>query len=184
MPKLILGFVGQAGAGKGTAAKMIAENYGAVTFTFSDILSRILDVLLLEHSRDNLIKISMALRQAFGQDALSNTMEKQVAAAKSDIVIVDGIRRIEDIENLARSKAFHLIEITARPEIRFERLKRRNEKPGESDMTWDDFLEMSQKETEKTIVEVAQNAELIIENNGDLNEFKACLDNLITKLKS
>jgi dephospho-CoA kinase len=182
MPKMIIGFVGQAGAGKGTAADILATNSNAEIFTFSDILADVLKRLYKEKSRDNLIKASTAIREAFGQDALANVMEAQVQASTAEIVIVDGIRRMEDIEDLQKDEKFHLVEIWAPPEIRYKRLKNRNEKTGEGEMTWEEFLAMGERETERTIAGVAAKADHKIENDLDLETFKAKLDELIATL--
>lgn len=184
MPKLILGFVGQAGSGKGTAANILKEKYGAAVFTFSDILSDILKRLFLETSRENLINLSQVLRQGFGQDILANAMERQVASTEADIVVVDGIRRPEDIADLRQNPAFHLVEMMAEPELRFERLKKRNQKPGETEMTWEDFLALGQKETEVTISKVSETAELKIDNDGEIPELEHQITELIKKLNS
>jgi len=181
MKKLIIGLVGQVGAGKGTAADMLRDKHGAETFTFSAILTDILNRLFLDNSRDHLIKISMALREAFGQDVLSNTMEKQVANASVEIIAVDGIRRMDDIKDLSQVSGFHLIEITAPAEVRFERLKNRNEKIGEGNMTWEEFIEISKRETERTIAGVAEQAELHIDNSGSMAELEQKLQDMITK---
>ena len=183
MPKLILGFVGQAGSGKNTAAQILKSKYNAEIFVFSDILHDILKRLFLPPTRDNLIRLSQTVRETFGQDALSNAMEKQVTESKADIVVVDGIRRFEDIADLKKYPAFHLLEITAPPEVRFERLKRRKEKPGETEMTWDDFQAMSQRETEIHIAQVGEQAEFKVDNSGDLKALEGQIDALIAKLR-
>lgn len=183
MPKIILGFVGQAGSGKGTAGNILKEKYGAAVFTFSDILNDILKRLFLPPSRDNLIILSQVLRQGFGQSILANAMEKQVASTESDMVVVDGIRRLEDIEDLSKNPAFHLVEMVAAPELRYERLKKRNQKPGEAEMTWEDFLAMGQRETELTIAKVSETAQLKIDNEGDVPALEKQLDELIIKIK-
>lgn len=184
MSKIIFGFVGQAGSGKGTAANILHKKYGAEVFTFSDILHHILNRLFLPNSRDNLIKMSQTLRESFGQDILANTMERQVAESNCELIVVDGIRRIQDIEDLRKNPNFHLIEIQTLPATRFERLKLRNEKPGESSMSWEEFLEMGNKETEVTIAAVAQQAELRIDNQGSMEELDVELERVISELKS
>lgn len=183
-PKLIIGFVGQAGSGKGTAANLLHEKYGAVVFTFSDILTDILNRLYIPSSRDNLINMSITLRQGFGQNILAKAMSRQIDNSTADMVVVDGIRRIEDIEDLKLNPAFHFIEIMVDPKIRFERLKERNQKPGEAEMTWEDFLAVSQKETELTIAKVAEQAEIKITNEGDIQALGKQLDELVTKFKN
>lgn len=184
MPKLIIGFVGQAGSGKGTAAHLLQEKYNATVFTFSDILTDILNRLFLPSTRDNLVNMSITLRQGFGQNILAKAMSRQIDNSQADIVVVDGIRRLEDIEDLRTNPNFHLIEITVDPKIRFERLKKRNQKPGESEMTWEEFLAVGQKETEVTIAKVAEQAQIKLNNEGEIKELEAQLQKLIESFKN
>ena len=179
MSKKIIGFVGQAGSGKGTAANSLRLKFGATVFAYGDILHDILTRLYLAPSRDNLIKLSGSLRQTFGQDILANAMEKQVEDSRAELIVVDGIRRIEDVKDLRQNPDFHLVEITASPEMRFGRLKQRTEKPGEMAMTWEDFLAMSQRETEITIAAVAKDAEKSLSNEGDIEDLDKQLEALI-----
>jgi dephospho-CoA kinase len=183
MPKLIIGFVGQAGSGKGTAANILHEKYGAVVFTFSSILTDILNRLFLPSTRDNLINMSMTLRQGFGQNILAKAMSRQIESSSSEIVVVDGIRRVDDIEDLKLNPNFKFIEIAVDPKTRFERLKKRNQKPGESEMTWEEFLAVGQKETEMTIAKVAEQAPIKLNNDGKIEDLEKKLDELINQFK-
>ncbi len=183
MPKLIIGFVGQAGSGKGTAANILHEKYGAVVFTFSSILTDILNRLFLPSSRDNLVNMSITLRQGFGQNILAKAMSRQIENSPAEIVVVDGIRRLEDIEDLKSNPTFHFIEIVVDPKTRFERLKKRNQKPGEAEMTWEGFLAVGQMETELTIAKVAEQAQIKLNNDGDIKALEKNLDELVAKFK-
>lgn len=182
-PKLIIGFVGQAGSGKGTAANLLHEKYGAVVFTFSSILTDILNRLYLPSSRDNLVNMSVTLRQGFGQNILAKAMSRQIENSTADVVVVDGIRRLEDIEDLKSNPKFHFIEIVVDPKQRFERLKKRNQKPGEAEMTWEGFLAVGQMETELTIAKVAEQADIKLNNEGDMQALEEQLDELVGKFK-
>ena len=180
---MIIGFVGQAGSGKGTAAHLLQEKYGAAVFTFSDILSDILNRLFLPSNRENLINMSITLRQGFGQNILAKAMSRQIESAKEEMVVVDGIRRLDDIEDLKTKTNFHLIEIMVDPKMRFERLKKRNQKPGEAEMTWEDFQAVGQKETEVTIAKVAEQAEIKLNNEGEIKDLGKQLEELINRFK-
>lgn len=184
MPKLIIGFVGQAGSGKGTAANLLREKYGAVVFTFSDILIDILNRLFLPSSRDNLVNMSITLRQEFGQNVLAKAMSKQIENSTADVIVVDGIRRLEDIDDLKLNPKFHLIEIVVDPKVRFERLKQRNQKPGEAEMTWEGFLAVGQMETEVSIAKVAEQAQIKLNNEGDMKALEEKLDELVKEFKN
>ena len=183
MSKIIIGFVGQAGSGKGTAANVLRLKHGAAVFAFSDILHDILNRIYLPPSRENLQALSLCLRQTFGQDALSNAMERQVDESRAELVVVDGIRRMDDIADLRKNPSFHLIAMDAKPEARFERIKNRNEKPGEAEMTWEGFLTMSQREAETMIADVAKQAERTLNNDGDVAGLEKQLEELISTLK-
>jgi dephospho-CoA kinase len=93
--KIIFGFTGLMASGKGTAAKYFEEKYQAETFRFSTILRSVLDRLFLEHSRDNLIKLSEILRGTFGEDLLAKVMARDAETSQNKLVIVEGKGGVE-----------------------------------------------------------------------------------------
>lgn len=181
MPKLILGLVGKQGCGKGTVADLLRTEYGAGYYRFSAILSDILNRLSIEKSRDNLIKISIALREQFGEDVLSYAIESEAVHANQDLVIIDGIRRPEDIVALEPLPEFHLLAIDADAKLRFERMKNRGEKSGESNMSWEQFQSEEQAPTEVTIPQVIARASETIINDGTREELEAKIHDLMVK---
>jgi dephospho-CoA kinase len=166
MPKLIIGLTGQAGCGKGTAVGILKKEYGADYFRFSAILLDIATRLNIEKSRENFIKLSICLRKEFGEDVLSYAIEHDTMNSPKDIVVIDGIRRLEDIVALEPLDQFKLIAIDVPAKIRFERLKKRGEKSGEADMAWEQFLAEENAETERTIPGVMARASKTISNTG------------------
>lgn len=172
MPKLIIGLVGQAGCGKGTAADLLRNEYGAGYIRFSGILGEIIEKLSIEKTRDNFIKLSEALRKMYGDDVLSFAIEKAALGAKEDIVVVDGIRRPGDIVALEPLPQFKLISIEVPAELRFERMKKRGEKATESNMTWEQFMNEEKAPTEITIPKVMDRAWRAIPNEGSKEEFE------------
>ncbi|MBM3204833.1 hypothetical protein FJZ48_02530 [Candidatus Uhrbacteria bacterium] len=179
MPKLILGFVGQAGCGKGTAADILREKYKAGYYRFSAILGDLLTRLSLEKTRDNLIKISEMVRQGFGEDVLSYAIQNDSVHAKEDIVVIDGIRRLEDIAALEPLPNFKLVAISVPAELRYERMKGRGEKADETTMTWEKFLENEQRSTEITIPAVMERASVTLSNAGTQEEFLSAVDGMM-----
>jgi dephospho-CoA kinase len=182
MPKLIIGLVGLQGCGKGTAAELLQKEYGAAYYRFSAILGDILTRLSLEKTRDNFAMLSGKLREAFGEDSLSYAVEKQAATDEHDVVIIDGIRRLEDIVALEPLPQFKLVAITADAKLRFERMKGRGEKIGESDMTWEKFLADENLPTERTIPEVMERARITIPNEGTREAFETRVREMMKEL--
>jgi dephospho-CoA kinase len=183
MPTHIIGLVGRQGSGKGTVAKILQEKYGAVLFRFSAVLGDILDRVAVERSRENLIKISEALRNSFGEDVLAYAIEKDAASTDADIVVIDGIRRLEDIVALEPLEQFTLVSVHAPAELRFQRVQGRSEKPGESGVSFEDFLKVEETApTEVTIPMVEDRAMITINNDGSLEQLQDQISTLMNDL--
>jgi dephospho-CoA kinase len=105
-----------------------------------------------------------------------------VQAAQSDLVIVDGIRRVSDLKNLEQLTNFTLVSVTAPPEERFARMKLRGEKSGENNMTYEQFTAEENAPTELSIPEVAARASRSIDNAGTDEALRQQVDALATSL--
>jgi dephospho-CoA kinase len=182
--KIILGFTGFIASGKGTVAQYLNEKYNAPTYRFSTMLRKMLDVIFVPHTRDNIVKTSEFIRNTFGEDIMAKTMQKQVENDPAKLIVVDGIRRMADIEYLKTMQGFVLVQIDATPEIRYERLIKRSENADDKTKTYEEFLADHERSTEVSIKETVQHATEIIDNNGSIDELKRQLDKLVQKYGS
>ena len=180
--KIIIGLTGPIASGKGTIKKYIEEKYGAKECRFSSILRDVLTRLNVEIKRENLQKISTVLRQAFGEDALAKAIAADVVKLDSDMVVVDGVRRMTDIVHLKNLSGFVLVKVDADPKIRYERMKVRNENKSDDKKTFDAFLKDHLSEADGQVPEVMKNATNSIENSGSLKDLYKQVDNLIKKI--
>ncbi len=179
--KIIIGFVGDIAAGKGTLADYLTLKYNSNTYRFSTMLRDILDRIHTDKTRENLQNISTLLRELFGQDIMSKVIAKDVTEDAGQLVVVDGIRRPTDISYLKENPGFHLVYISAKPEIRYERLKARNENHGDAEKTFEQFCIDGQAETETLIKELGAQAEDTIYNDGNYEELYAQIEALLKK---
>lgn len=179
MSKIILGFTGLPACGKGTAAKYYSEKYGAPTFRFSTSMRDLLDRLYLPQSRENMSTISRITREAFGQDLYAKVMAGDVGKADHDIVVVEGIRRMDDVAELKKLPNFKLVAIEADMKIRYERLKVRGENSDDNTKTWEQFQKDHELETEVSIPPVMAQADVVVNNGGTLEDFYKQLEALI-----
>ncbi len=179
--KVIFGFTGRMASGKGAAAEYLAARHGAATFRFSTILRDILNRLFIPAERPALVGLSEALRITFGQDILAKVMAEDVRHAGAPIIMVEGIRRLEDIAYLQRLPHFVLVAIEADLRVRYERLSARRENPDDATKTWEQFLADQERPTEITIPPVMAIATERIDNNGDRHELERQLDLLVKK---
>ncbi|MFH1621413.1 MAG: AAA family ATPase [Patescibacteria group bacterium] len=184
MAKYIIGLVGLLGSGKGTAAKILEERYGAKVFRFSTILRDILDRLNIEKTRDNLMTLSEVLRHGFGDDVLAYALENDAVSANEDLVVIDGIRRLGDLAALEPLPNFTLIAIDVPTDIRFERIKNRGENVGEKHLSREDFEKQEKLPTEITIPEVMARASVNIDNRGSLDDLMIKINILMDNLQN
>lgn len=182
MPSLIIGLVGRQGSGKGTTAKMICERYGAAAIRYSDILRQILNILAVDVTRENMVKLSETLRVTFGEDVFAFAVDLQVRKSGAPLVVVDGIRRLEDIAALQSLPHFRLVEVTASARQRFDRMKQRGEKLKERDMTWDEFVMDEIAPTENSITAIAERAWKVIDNSGTPEDLARQIDAIMAEL--
>lgn len=179
--KIIFGFVGLIASGKGTAAAHLQEHHGASTHKFSTMLWDALDRFYLDRTRDNLIKISESIRGTFGEDIMAKVIAEDVKNDPNSLIVVDGIRRLADIQYLKQFPGFTLVEISADTNTRYERLIRRSEKADDATKTYEQFLADHKRSTEISIPEVAAHARERIDNNGTAEDLGRELDLLIKK---
>ncbi len=181
MKKVIFGFVGQMGSGKGTAAKYLAEKHDAKTYKFSTILRDILGRLYLPTSRDNMVKTSEMVRATFGEETLARVIAEDVGTIDSPLIMIDGIRRTADCAYLLKLPEFVLVEVTADIDVRLQRIQARGENPDDATLTMEQFKANHERSTEKSIAEIAEKATEHIDNNGDAAELEAQIDALVQK---
>ncbi len=183
MPKIIIGLVGLAASGKEVAKKYLQEKYGAGGHRFSTILRDILNRLYLPVSRENLQNLSSCLRDRFGGDVLARVMAEEAKNEPKSIVVIDGVRRLDDIVYLKKLPGWQLVAVDADPEIRYQRLIKRNENAGDAKKTYTEFRADEEKEAEQEIPRVLTTADQRLDNNASLQNFYRQIDGLVAALK-
>lgn len=179
MEKKIFVFTGLLASGKGTVAKYLVEKYQASSFRFSTMLRDVLKRLYMPDSRENMQMISQLLREGISQDIMSRVIAQDASNATTDLVVIDGARRMTDIEYLKKLPGFVLVAIEVDQKLRYQRLVARNENPGDDKKTFEQFVLDEKAEAESEIPFLMQQATLKIDNNGSLEDLYKQLDNLV-----
>ena len=181
MAKLIIGLAGEIAAGKTFSTRYLADQYQAETFRFSTPLRDIASRLYLPETRENLAKMSLALRQTFGEELFSRVIAHDAERAKADLVVIDGVRRLPDIAALKSLPQFCFVYLEAEPKIRHSRLVVRGENHDDNSKTWEQFQQDHQLETEQQIRQLKESADVVITNDGDKAQLFQALDDLVQK---
>ncbi len=181
--KVILGFAGEMVSGKGTSAKYFVEHHGAVTYRFSTILRDVMKRLHVPEDRQSMQKLSGFLRKEFGEDILAKVMFEDAKNDEHDLIIVDGIRRLEDVKYLREIPEFKLCYITAPMKIRYDRLIVRGENPDDRSKSFEEFQDDHEAEPEQEITRLEPFAQEVIDNAGSLPELHTELDSILKKYR-
>ena len=181
MKKLILGFTGEMASGKGTCATYLKEKYNAETFRFSTALFDVAHRMHLKDDRDTLQKISTFFRKEFGEDTLAKVMFQDAKGAQAELVVIDGVRRLEDVKYLRELPEFKLVFLSAPMRTRYERMVKRGEKADDSTKTYPEFEADHQRESELEITKLEAFAQEVVDNSGTMPELQAALDAIIKK---
>lgn len=184
MPKLIIGLVGPLASGKGVVKEYLCKKYNAKSYKFSSPIRDILRRIHTVDSRENMQNMSYDLRKRFGEDILAKTIAKDAKEDKSDVIVIDGARRLADITHLQPLPEFKLISIDADIENRFKRVKQRKENPGDSEKTLDEFKADELREAEQEIPKVMAISNYQIDNNSDFSNLYGQIDKIIAKMNS
>ena len=173
---LMFGLAGEMLSGKSAAAKFLVEHFAVKELR----MSKILDVLDLPLSRENQQTLARILREQFGDAILAKAVSEYAAEEKQHLFLIDGVRKIGELEELRKRTNFKLIYVKSPLEQRYERLKSRIEKIGEELKSLEAFQESHQAESEVDIHKLESRADFVIENTGDDSEMHAQLTRIFT----
>lgn len=183
MAKVIIGIAGEIACGKDTVGKYLSEKHGALSLRFSQPLRDILDRMSLEQNRENMAKLSLHLRKAFGEDIFSKVILAEAKKSDNELVVVDGVRRSFDIVHMETEPNFSFVYVEASPETRYERLTKRRQNTDDATKTQAQFEKDALLETETQIRSLKERADFVINNDGTLDELQKQVDEIVAKVR-
>ncbi|MDD3662432.1 MAG: hypothetical protein PHT84_01045 [Candidatus Pacebacteria bacterium] len=183
MNKIILGLTGPIAVGKEVTKKYLIEKYQAKDCKFSTPLRDVLNRISVPVSRENMQKLSTILRAGFGEDLLAKIIAEDSKNLESEFVVIDGVRRPTDISYLEELPNFFLIKIEADSKLRYDRMVKRNENPGDDNKTYEEFLKDHESEADSLVPVVMKKAKFSIDNNSSLEDLYRQVDEILEKIK-
>lgn len=166
---LLIGISGFNASGKTTVAKMLIVHFSAESHRFSAVLSTIAAEIGLPTDKETLQNLSTVLRSRLGEDILARGMCEWVTNVKNPVIVVEGIRRIADIELLEATaretgRAWHLFFIDAPYDTRFSRINARRASENLAPLTADAFQALEQQECEIELPEIKRRSHRVFDN--------------------
>jgi dephospho-CoA kinase len=182
MAKMIVGLAAEIASGKGTIAKYIVDRYRGKSYRFSTMLRDLLDRLYLEHSRGNMQTMLTMIRQSLSEDIMARVMVEDIKKESTEVIAIDGVRRLADIKYLHQLPRFKLVFIEEDIKRRYERIVRRGENPDDKQKTFEEFEKEHKQESELQIKDLRKNADLIINNDGSQEDLYAQVDKMVKEI--
>jgi dephospho-CoA kinase len=194
----IIGFVGMPGSGKSVASE-VARSMGLKVAVMGDVIRQEAARQGLEPSDENLGNVGNMLRSREGPEAVARrTLE---AATDEKIVVIDGLRSKAEADFFrSNAEEFHLVEIVAPAKARMRWIvsRGRPDDPGararERDLkivaSCKDGCEDTAEALEKRecrelgwgMYEAMREADMRLQNEGGLDEFRASVRRLLEEL--
>ncbi len=179
----IIGLIGPIGSGKDTVSDYIADKYGYQVIVMGDIVREIATELGRGHTRDELQLTQKDVVSKYGIDYFAKRVVEKIRKNGWDKVIINGIRRPEDasVPKGEFKEDMVIVLVDAAPEIRFERMKKRN-RVGDP-KTIEEFLR--QEENERIFFRWDETRRyvdgVIINNDSSFEELYKRIDDFLKK---
>ena len=168
--KIVIGVAGMPGAGKATIRQLVGET-GYPAVVMGDEVREEAERRGLKPTPENLGTLMLELREKKGPGVVAELCVPKIKEAGSKIVIVDGIRSLDEVGEFKRHfPNFLLIVIHTSPETRFERLFRRRRSDDPSN--WETFMERDSRELSVGLGSVIATADYMIVNDGTKSQLR------------
>ena len=182
---MIIGLTGKNGSGK-TAVSEYLKNRGFTYFSLSDAIRAEIRTRGQDITRDLLINTGNELRSRFGAGVLA---ERILSVLNDDNnYVIDSIRSPYEVDVLRRRKDFTLLALEADPPVRFERSRLRGRELAAQ--TIEQFLQEEVRElssnnpANQQLHSTMRMADMVVTNNGTLDELHRRLDELLPPIMS
>jgi dephospho-CoA kinase len=179
--KRVIAISGMPGAGKGVAADA-ARQMNLEVLVLGDVIREETERRGLDPTPQNMGAVMLEVRQKEGPVVVAKRLLPKIRACKSHIVIVEGVRSLQELAELKSQYEVLTVAIHASPKTRFQRLLSRNR--SDDPKNWDTFSERDERELNVGLGHVISLADILLVNEGSINELQAEFKEELTKLNS
>ena len=181
LKRKVIVIVGMPGSGKAMASR-VAQDLGYPVLVCGDVIREEAKRRGLPPTPENIGTLMLKIREEEGRAVVASRLIPRIQAQTSNVVVVEGARNIEEIDELRKHYDVRTLAINASPQTRFARLKSR----GRSDdpKSWNDFIVRDQREIDVGISKIIAAADRTIVNEGSIQEFKHSVNKLLKEMSS
>jgi dephospho-CoA kinase len=184
----VIGLTGTMGSGKNSVKEIILHKFNCYHVALSDVIRGEIEKKKGMMSRTLLQDMGNEMRQKYGPHILALLAIEYLPRDK-EITIVDGIRNPAEIDYLKKKfgNNFVMIAVDASDEVRFERIRGRNET--KDPKTVEEFREqdardkgMNEPPFGQRVADCVARADFRVENNGTRDQLEAQVMTLLSQI--
>ncbi len=185
MKHRVIAVVGPIASGKGALIKLLEEkNYRCVSL--SDVIREKTHEWGLSLTRENLQDVGDTLRQKFGSSIMAELATQEVKKHPHQHFVIDSVRNPAEVAYIKKHFQAFVIGITASSEKRFAMMKARGREWDPKTLEEFQKLEkrdrgVGQEDYGQQVEKCLHMADIIIDNNGNYEEFKRNLNYFLEK---
>ncbi len=185
MKHRVIAVVGPIASGKGALIKLLEEkNYRCVSL--SDVIREKTHEWGLALTRENLQDVGDKLRQKFGLSIMAELATQEVKKYPEGHFVIDSVRNPAEVAYIKKHFHAFVIGVTASAEKRFAMMQSRGREWDPK--TWEEFKRLEerdrgvdQEDYGQQVEKCLQMADIVIDNNGNYEEFKRNLTYFLEK---
>lgn len=183
---MIIGVTGTNGSGKDTVGDILKE-MGFNFFSCSQIIREEAAERNININRDNMIALGNELRETFGAGILTRRIFHKIKSNGLEKVVVGSVRHPSEVEELKKMGEFILIAVDAPLELRYSRIRERNDSTDE--VSFDEFqrhelMELNGRESQQQLRNVMALADYKILNDSSFDDLKKKVKSIIDSLQT
>ena len=169
MAKKLLLITGMSGSGKTTLANQFRD-HGMAIINMGDVIRDLARERKLAPTPDNLGKIATEIRENGGEAAVANLCIEKIDDLSDEIILVDGIRSINEVNAFKEKFETILIAVFSSQQDRYNRLQ--NRRRSDDPLDFSTFLTRDIRELDFNLGHAIALADYVIVNDSSLEDFK------------
>jgi dephospho-CoA kinase len=183
---LIIGITGTLGAGKGTIVDFLKKEKGFTHFSVRAFIAEEIIRRGMEVNRDSMVLVANDLRKNNSPSYIIDCLyEKAVSIGQNSII--ESIRTPGEIYSLRQKGNFYLFAVDADPQIRYERIRRRQSET--DNISYQTFLDNEQREMDsadpnaQNVGKCMELADYKLWNNGTREQLNRQVEAILMKIE-